>query len=77
MNNENLDLYLSTLILLGTCTNIEPLDFDDEAQKVLLEGIKGGLKRKLALAKNKEDSARIAEENNRLYRSLSGRLKSL
>lgn len=69
MNNRKLVfVLLSTLIFLGACTNIEPLDFDDEAQKVLLErDKKRWAEEEVALAKNKEDSARIAEENNRLY----------
>lgn len=59
---------LASLLLLGSCTNIQPLDLDDEAQKILLERDKKKWADEAeALKKNKEDSALIAAENKRLY----------
>ncbi len=50
------------------CTNIEPKDIDDVPQKLLFErDQKKWAEERELLAKNKADSAAIAEENKRLY----------
>lgn len=58
----------ASLLLLGSCTNIRTLDFDDVAQEALLQRDKKKWAEEAeALKKNKEDSARIADENKKLY----------
>ncbi|MDD7438262.1 MAG: glycoside hydrolase family 18 [Bacteroidales bacterium] len=61
-------LLLGLLLSMGACTNVQPLDLDDSAQAQLLErDTKKWAEEKAAHDKNLADSARIAEENARLY----------
>lgn len=62
-------LGLVVALTVGACTNVVPLDLDDEAQKALLEqrDKKKWQEEDEALAKNKADSAAVSEENKRLY----------
>lgn len=65
---QTLTCLLASILLLGACTRIAPLDFDDAAQKKLLErDRKKWADEDAALAKNRADSAKIAEENAKLY----------
>lgn len=69
-NQPKVALALSLLVGWGmaSCSDIAPLDVDDIAQAQLLErDQKKWAEEAATLAQNRADSARIAEENERLY----------
>lgn len=61
-------LLLGLVLSMGACTKVQPLDFDDSAQAQLLErDMKKWAEEKALHDKNLADSAKIAQENARLY----------